>query len=67
MEPKRTITVRMPVELHRKLKKLAHQREWSMEGLVRGLIEQATFGKVELEREKSSEGKAAAEVAKGVS
>lgn len=41
MEPKRTLTVRMPIALHGGLKKLAHENKCSMEAVVRALIEQA--------------------------
>lgn len=41
MEPKRTLTVRMPASLHAGLKNLAHENKCSMEALVRALIEQA--------------------------
>lgn len=41
MEPKRTVTIRMPATLHTGLKKLASENQCSMEALVRALIEQA--------------------------
>ena len=41
MKAKCMVTVRMPVALHAGLRKLARERECSMEALVRHLVESA--------------------------